>query len=249
MMASVDGRIVVDGWPVSDEGRREYERVHAGYDADGWICGRITMEPFDGGVRPEAEVAREHGGGAPREDFRALRLQAADDADSEPVPVTCRPPANEFAAGTSQSPPARTRRPDGVRRPKRLPVRHPCLQDQSLEEHNPWFHSRDIGLRRREGVEGRGGACHVEDRNGRHRRIVIPRERRQASSPRSSLCARPRNLPSEPPGRLCARISRPQSAKADFASFQRRIHSLLAATALNRPADPPTTSSAAPRNT
>lgn len=70
MMASVDGRIVVDGWPVSDEGRREYERVHAGYDADGWICGRITMESFAGGVRPDAEVAREHAGG-PREDFRA----------------------------------------------------------------------------------------------------------------------------------------------------------------------------------
>lgn len=70
MMASVDGRIVVDRWPVSPEGRRQYEQVHAGYQADGWICGRVTMEPFAGGVRPEPEVAHEHHG-APREDFIA----------------------------------------------------------------------------------------------------------------------------------------------------------------------------------
>jgi riboflavin biosynthesis pyrimidine reductase len=69
MMASVDGRIVVDGWPDSGEGRRQYELVHAGYEADGWICGRVTMEPFAGGARSEAEVAREHDG-APRDDFR-----------------------------------------------------------------------------------------------------------------------------------------------------------------------------------
>jgi 2,5-diamino-6-(ribosylamino)-4(3H)-pyrimidinone 5'-phosphate reductase len=70
MMASVDGRIVVDGWPDSGAERRQYEQVHAGYDADGWMCGRITMEPFAGGLRPDAEVAREHPGG-PREDFVA----------------------------------------------------------------------------------------------------------------------------------------------------------------------------------
>jgi riboflavin biosynthesis pyrimidine reductase len=71
MMASVDGRIVVDRWPVSAEGRRQYELVHAAYEPDGWICGRVTMEPFAGHLRSDAEVAREHGGGAPREDFRA----------------------------------------------------------------------------------------------------------------------------------------------------------------------------------
>ncbi|HYR09135.1 MAG TPA: RibD family protein [Longimicrobium sp.] len=70
MMGSVDGRIDVTGWPISPEGRRQYEQVHAGYEPDGWICGRITMEPFAGGVRSDAEVAREHHG-APREDFRA----------------------------------------------------------------------------------------------------------------------------------------------------------------------------------
>jgi 2,5-diamino-6-(ribosylamino)-4(3H)-pyrimidinone 5'-phosphate reductase len=71
MMASVDGRIVVDRWPLSAEGRRQYEQVHAHYDADGWICGRVTMEPFAGGVRSDEEVAREHEGGGAREDFRA----------------------------------------------------------------------------------------------------------------------------------------------------------------------------------
>ena len=71
MAASVDGRIVVDGWPASAPVRRHYERVHASYEAEGWICGRVTMEPFAGAVRSEAEVAREHAGGAAREDFRA----------------------------------------------------------------------------------------------------------------------------------------------------------------------------------
>jgi riboflavin biosynthesis pyrimidine reductase len=71
MMASVDGRIDVRGWPMSAEGRRQYERVHASYEPGGWICGRITMEPFAGGVRPPDEVAREHAGAAPREDFVA----------------------------------------------------------------------------------------------------------------------------------------------------------------------------------
>ena len=70
MATSLDGRIVVDGWPAAAAMRREYERVHAGYDADGWMCGRITMEAFAGAVRSDAEVAREHRG-KPREDFIA----------------------------------------------------------------------------------------------------------------------------------------------------------------------------------
>jgi 2,5-diamino-6-(ribosylamino)-4(3H)-pyrimidinone 5'-phosphate reductase len=71
MLASVDGRIVTGGWPISAEERREYELVHASYEPDGWICGRITMEPFAGALRSEDEVAREHPGGPPRADFRA----------------------------------------------------------------------------------------------------------------------------------------------------------------------------------
>jgi riboflavin biosynthesis pyrimidine reductase len=71
MAASVDGRIVVDGWPAAAAVRRQYELVHASYEADGWICGRVTMEPFAKRVRSEAEVAREVPPGAVREDFRA----------------------------------------------------------------------------------------------------------------------------------------------------------------------------------
>lgn len=71
MMTSVDGRIVVGGWPLGAEARKQYEQVHATYEADGWICGRVTMEPFAKRVRSEAEIARQHAGGAPREDWIA----------------------------------------------------------------------------------------------------------------------------------------------------------------------------------
>jgi 2,5-diamino-6-(ribosylamino)-4(3H)-pyrimidinone 5'-phosphate reductase len=72
MASSIDGRVVVDGWPKRSEEavHREYERIHDRYDCDGWMCGRITMEPFAGGVRSESEVAREYSGDA-REDFVA----------------------------------------------------------------------------------------------------------------------------------------------------------------------------------
>jgi riboflavin biosynthesis pyrimidine reductase len=71
MMASVDGRILTDGWPQSAEGRRQYEVVHESYEPDAWLCGRVTMEVhFAQGTRSDAEIAREHDG-APREDFRA----------------------------------------------------------------------------------------------------------------------------------------------------------------------------------
>jgi riboflavin biosynthesis pyrimidine reductase len=73
MAASLDGRIVTDGWPerVTPAVRREYDHVHATYAPDGWVCGRVTMEEFAGGVRPEDEVAAERVAGAPREDFVA----------------------------------------------------------------------------------------------------------------------------------------------------------------------------------
>jgi 2,5-diamino-6-(ribosylamino)-4(3H)-pyrimidinone 5'-phosphate reductase len=73
MAVSVDGRIVVGGWPTAAAAtvRRQYEQVHASYGADGWLCGRVTMEPFAGGVRSAEEVARGHTGDVPREDYRA----------------------------------------------------------------------------------------------------------------------------------------------------------------------------------
>lgn len=72
MVTSIDGRIVVDGWPdaISSTVRRQYEEVHASYAADGWLCGRVTMEPFAKRMRPTTEVAREHDGPS-REDFVA----------------------------------------------------------------------------------------------------------------------------------------------------------------------------------
>jgi riboflavin biosynthesis pyrimidine reductase len=69
MMGSVDGRIAVHGWPPGAPLRTEYETVHALYEPDGWLCGRVTMEPFAGRVRPEPEVAGQVAGG-PRPDFR-----------------------------------------------------------------------------------------------------------------------------------------------------------------------------------
>src|SRR3954470_6452361 len=71
MMTSVDGRIVTEGWPLSPEGRRQYEQIHATYDPDGWICGRVAMEQhFAGGTRSDVEIARTYEG-PPREDFVA----------------------------------------------------------------------------------------------------------------------------------------------------------------------------------
>jgi 2,5-diamino-6-(ribosylamino)-4(3H)-pyrimidinone 5'-phosphate reductase len=83
MLASIDGRIVTGGWPLSEMERRQYELVHATYNADGWLCGRVTMEQhFAQRSRPEADVACEHHG-APR-DFPALPLSA-----SSGVATTC----------------------------------------------------------------------------------------------------------------------------------------------------------------
>src|SRR6266480_5090684 len=70
MATSIDGRIVAEGWPESAAMRREYEAVHNTYGADAWMYGRITMEPFAGAVRSDAEVRRKHAG-SPREDHVA----------------------------------------------------------------------------------------------------------------------------------------------------------------------------------
>jgi len=71
MMTSVDGRIVTEGWPQSEEGRRQYEEVHASYDAEAWMCGRVTMEQhFAAGTRSEADASKQYDG-PPREDFIA----------------------------------------------------------------------------------------------------------------------------------------------------------------------------------
>src|SRR5205085_2870316 len=65
MMPSVDGRLRTDRWDVPEIGHDEYERTAATYRADGWICGRKTMEEFAAG---RASLAAHAGERIPRED-------------------------------------------------------------------------------------------------------------------------------------------------------------------------------------
>ena len=62
MMPSIDGRIVTSDWKLTNTSR-EYERTAATFDADAWIIGRISMEPYAGKARlparPRKRIARE----------------------------------------------------------------------------------------------------------------------------------------------------------------------------------------------
>ena len=46
MLPSIDGRIVLRDWKLKN-GTREYEQTAATFDADAWIIGRISMEPWN----------------------------------------------------------------------------------------------------------------------------------------------------------------------------------------------------------
>jgi len=65
MLPSLDGRIVLRDWDVPNA-TREYERTAATFEADAWIIGRISMEPYAGKAR--VPKTRET---FPREDFVA----------------------------------------------------------------------------------------------------------------------------------------------------------------------------------
>jgi 2,5-diamino-6-(ribosylamino)-4(3H)-pyrimidinone 5'-phosphate reductase len=67
MLPSIDGRIVLRDWKLNN-GTREYERTAATFDADAWIIGRISMEPYAGKARVPARKNREP---IAREDFIA----------------------------------------------------------------------------------------------------------------------------------------------------------------------------------
>ncbi|MEA2238299.1 MAG: hypothetical protein QOC81_3023 [Thermoanaerobaculia bacterium] len=67
MLPSIDGRIVTRGWDLKTA-TAEYERTAAAFDADAWIIGRISMEPYAGKARVPARKSRER---IPREDFIA----------------------------------------------------------------------------------------------------------------------------------------------------------------------------------
>jgi hypothetical protein len=66
MMTSVDGRIVVEGWPLAREGSRQYEEVHATYAPDAWLCGRVTMAQHFACGHPVRGGGDAHVRGAPR---------------------------------------------------------------------------------------------------------------------------------------------------------------------------------------
>jgi 2,5-diamino-6-(ribosylamino)-4(3H)-pyrimidinone 5'-phosphate reductase len=67
MLPSIDGRIVLRDWKLNNA-TREYERTAATFDADAWIIGRISMEPYAGKARVPA---RKDGERIPRQDFVA----------------------------------------------------------------------------------------------------------------------------------------------------------------------------------
>ena len=50
MLPSLDGRIVLRDWKLGNA-TREYERTAATFEADAWIIGRISMEPYAGKAR------------------------------------------------------------------------------------------------------------------------------------------------------------------------------------------------------
>jgi riboflavin biosynthesis pyrimidine reductase len=68
MVPSVDGRIVTDGWRVTPGLLTAYERTAATFGADGWIIGRVSMEPYAGAARLPARSGGER---IPRTDYVA----------------------------------------------------------------------------------------------------------------------------------------------------------------------------------
>ena len=69
MAPSVDGRIVTRNWDVKRSVSEEYERTAKTFDADAWIIGRVSMEPYAG----KATVPRNARVRISRKDFIARR--------------------------------------------------------------------------------------------------------------------------------------------------------------------------------
>jgi riboflavin biosynthesis pyrimidine reductase len=68
MVPSVDGKIVTKAWSLPRGLLSEYERTAASFDADAWIIGRISMEPYAGDATLPARSGRTR---IPRIDFVA----------------------------------------------------------------------------------------------------------------------------------------------------------------------------------
>ena len=82
MVPSVDGRIVTRGWNLPGSLLSEYERTAATFDADAWIIGRVSMEPYAGSAALPPGAARLR---IPRTDF-----VARDDAPSHAIAIDPR---------------------------------------------------------------------------------------------------------------------------------------------------------------
>jgi 2,5-diamino-6-(ribosylamino)-4(3H)-pyrimidinone 5'-phosphate reductase len=70
MMPSIDGRIVTKDWKLPAKLYAEYESTARTFDADAWMIGRISMEPYAGKARVPKRKTNEP---IPRTDFIARR--------------------------------------------------------------------------------------------------------------------------------------------------------------------------------
>ena len=72
MMSSLDGRSLTDGWHL-DFASDLYETTAASFEADGWICGRVTMQEISHGTDYPKGLAK---GTLPRTDHFVERNAA-----------------------------------------------------------------------------------------------------------------------------------------------------------------------------
>jgi 2,5-diamino-6-(ribosylamino)-4(3H)-pyrimidinone 5'-phosphate reductase len=79
MAPSIDGRIVTKEWNLGRTLTGEYERIAAGFHADAWIIGRVSMEPYAG----QGRLPRRRSG----EKIRRIDFVAPHDAESYAIAV------------------------------------------------------------------------------------------------------------------------------------------------------------------
>jgi 2,5-diamino-6-(ribosylamino)-4(3H)-pyrimidinone 5'-phosphate reductase len=70
MVPSLDGRIVTKNWKLPPKILAEYERTAGTFNAEAWMIGRISMEPYAGKTRVPARKVPQP---IPRTDFIARR--------------------------------------------------------------------------------------------------------------------------------------------------------------------------------
>lgn len=100
MVPSVDGKIVTKAWPLPRGLLSEYERTAATFDAEAWIIGRFSMEPYAGRAALPARSGRE----------RIARTDFVARSDAR------RTRSRSIRAASSAGSPARSTRMRGGRR-------------------------------------------------------------------------------------------------------------------------------------